>query len=165
MSIADLLKLNGEDFVKAAYETILSRSGTPEDVESYMRAMAGGLSKADVLLEMNRSPEGRSARRIASGDLFNQIFECGAEAFIGFPAGETRLHRKMKLVFKKLLWSAFRYELWNLYFSPVLAYEALERADACQPRVPRSYPSQLSDGAGASSLPYGVWKTLKELEA
>lgn len=165
MLMAELLKLEGEDFVKAAYETILSRAGEPEGVKSYIRGMAEGMPKANILLEMSRSPEGRRVRRIANGDLFKAIFECGPMAFTGFPADEGRLHRWVKIIFKKLLWALFRHELWNLYFSSVLAYEALERVDVHPVHVPWPDFGLGEDGKDVSSLPYGVWKTLKELEA
>ena len=51
----DLLRLNGEDFVRAAYEFLLVRPAAPAELPSWVEALRRGkLTKPEVLAAVNR---------------------------------------------------------------------------------------------------------------
>jgi len=57
----DLLRLNGEDFVRAAYEFLLVRPAAPAELPSWVEALRRGkLNKPEVLAAIRDSPEGRA---------------------------------------------------------------------------------------------------------
>jgi len=65
----DLLRLNGEDFVRAAYEYLLVRPAAPAELPSWVEALRRGtLTKSGVLAAIRYSPEGR-ARGVPVPDL------------------------------------------------------------------------------------------------
>jgi O-antigen chain-terminating methyltransferase len=64
-----LLRLNGEDFVRAAYEYLLVRPAAPAELPSWVEALQHGtLTKSEVLAAIRDSPEGR-ARGVPVPDL------------------------------------------------------------------------------------------------
>jgi hypothetical protein len=58
-SLAELLSLEGRDFVRSAYANVLGREADPEGEVYYAHRLAGGHSKVEILHQMRRSPEAR----------------------------------------------------------------------------------------------------------
>ena len=56
-----LLALDGKEFVQTAYQFCLDRPADREGTDSYLRHLADGLSKQDLLSELSWSAEGRRA--------------------------------------------------------------------------------------------------------
>ena len=62
-SLEEILKLYDEAFVRAAYMAILGRAPDPSGLENYLSQVRAGASKAQILGELARSPEGIAAMR------------------------------------------------------------------------------------------------------
>ena len=59
-SVNDLLLLDGADFVRQAYRTILGRDADPTGLRDYSTRLASGVSKQQILADMRCDPEGQS---------------------------------------------------------------------------------------------------------
>jgi hypothetical protein len=59
-SLKQLLALDGEDFVRAAYATIFSRHPDGEGLEHYLSELNAGVSKLALVSRLRESEEGRS---------------------------------------------------------------------------------------------------------
>ena len=58
--VNDLLRFNGEEFLRIAYQALLLREPDPSGMAHYSESLAGGrFSKIDVLASLYSSPEGR----------------------------------------------------------------------------------------------------------
>ena len=58
-SLSELLSLDGEEFVRSAYATMLGREADPEGEAYYASRLKGGIPKLQILLQMRASPEAR----------------------------------------------------------------------------------------------------------
>ncbi len=58
-SIDDLMQVDDDSFVKAAYLALLGRAVDDEGLQHYLRALAGGRSRLYVLADLHYSKEGR----------------------------------------------------------------------------------------------------------
>jgi FkbM family methyltransferase len=67
MQLQELLALEGEDFVRAAYATILSRGTDPGGLTNYLAELNAGSSKVSILWRLCRSAEGRRQGAVLSG--------------------------------------------------------------------------------------------------
>jgi hypothetical protein len=66
--LPDWFSLEGEAFVRQAYQRLLDRPGDAKGVQNYTTQLLEGLSKAQLVSELESSPEGRMvARRRAIG--------------------------------------------------------------------------------------------------
>jgi hypothetical protein len=66
--LPDWFSLEGEAFVRQAYQRLLDRPGDATGVQNYTTQLLAGLSKAQLVSELESSPEGRMvARRRAIG--------------------------------------------------------------------------------------------------
>ena len=65
--LAELMRLEGEDFVWTAYRLILHREADAEGLSSHLRAMEQGASREQLLLSLRVSPEGMLAGEAISG--------------------------------------------------------------------------------------------------
>ncbi|HTL32067.1 MAG TPA: DUF4214 domain-containing protein, partial [Kofleriaceae bacterium] len=73
-SFENLLRHDGEAFVRAAYERLLRRSPSADEVRSWLvRLCDGSLTKREVLTAIRASPEGR-AQAIALPGLVSSRF-------------------------------------------------------------------------------------------
>lgn len=59
-TIDDLLALNDDIFVEAAYEKLLLRKGDPDGVNYYLQRIKNGCKKVDVIKDIRKSSEGRA---------------------------------------------------------------------------------------------------------
>src|ERR1700733_7536477 len=58
MTVAVLLDLYDEEFVKAAYEAILGRMVDPGGLDTYVGQLRAGTRKEQIIAELAQSPEG-----------------------------------------------------------------------------------------------------------
>lgn len=58
--VRQLLSLDGEEFVRAAYATVFARHADPEGLQHYLRELDAGLSKFALISRLRASEEGRS---------------------------------------------------------------------------------------------------------
>jgi FkbM family methyltransferase len=65
--IDELLALDGDAFVSAAYQTLLRRHPDPGGLRNYLRELNSGVSKLSVLSELRNSKEGQRQRVTLSG--------------------------------------------------------------------------------------------------
>ncbi len=66
-SVDDLLQLEGEFFVEAAYQKILLRKSDPSGLNYYVEKLKNGYSKLNIIKDLRNSSEGRSLVVILSG--------------------------------------------------------------------------------------------------
>ncbi len=59
MSLEDLLKLDGDQFIESAYQTILLRPADANGMSNYLSALSDGVSKLKIVNELSMSLEGR----------------------------------------------------------------------------------------------------------
>ena len=64
MSLAELLALQNEDFVEAAYRTVLGREADPAGRSYYASRIRAGHSKLSVLYQLRNSRESRGAAAV-----------------------------------------------------------------------------------------------------
>jgi FkbM family methyltransferase len=58
-TLDNLMAWNGQEFVNAAYYTLLNRSPDPEGLQYYVRRLRSGFAKIGVLKQMQQSAEGK----------------------------------------------------------------------------------------------------------
>lgn len=61
--LPDWFSLEGEAFVRQAYQRLLDRPADPTGVQNYTAQLLAGLSKAQLATELQSSPEGRMVAR------------------------------------------------------------------------------------------------------
>ncbi len=66
-SAQELMRADGELFVRWAYITLLERQADPQGLAFYLQRMEAGKTKVSVLKQISRSPEGRAHRRHLPG--------------------------------------------------------------------------------------------------
>lgn len=59
-SAKELMRADGELFVRWAYATLLRREADLEGLRFYLRRMSEGKTKISILKQMSRSPEGKA---------------------------------------------------------------------------------------------------------
>jgi FkbM family methyltransferase len=57
--VSELLALDGDAFVRAAYQTLLRRDPDPDGLRNYIQELHSGVSKLSVLAKLRNSEEGR----------------------------------------------------------------------------------------------------------
>jgi FkbM family methyltransferase len=67
VQVDELLALEGEEFIRAAYAAILNRAPDPGGFENYMGELRAGASKLAILKRLRRSPEGQRQRVVLKG--------------------------------------------------------------------------------------------------
>jgi FkbM family methyltransferase len=65
--VNELLALDGDAFVSAAYHTLLRRAPDPEGLRNYVRELNSGVSKLTVVAKLRNSDEGQRQRAPLSG--------------------------------------------------------------------------------------------------
>ncbi|MET0370928.1 MAG: DUF4214 domain-containing protein [Sphingobium sp.] len=59
-SAKELMRADGEQFVRWAYITLLGRPADPEGLRFYLRRMDEGKTKVSIMKQLSRSAEGRA---------------------------------------------------------------------------------------------------------
>jgi hypothetical protein len=59
-SVKEIMRFDGEQFVRRAYLALLGRSADQDGLAFYLRRMAEGKTKVSILKQISRSPEGRA---------------------------------------------------------------------------------------------------------
>jgi FkbM family methyltransferase len=67
MQLSELLALDGEDFVRAAYATVLNRPVDPSGLTHFLDELNAGVSKVSILWRLSRSTEGRQRGATLNG--------------------------------------------------------------------------------------------------
>jgi hypothetical protein len=67
MHVDDLLSQEGEQFLSVAYAALLKRSCDPQGLRHYMRRLAIGRPKIEILYELARSKEGARGAKSVKG--------------------------------------------------------------------------------------------------
>lgn len=106
-----LMAWNGQEFVNAAYYTLLNRSPDPEGMQYYVRRLRGGFAKIGVLKQMHHSAEGKvnavtlpgldaAIKRYArcQSHLFGWIFR-----WFDASEGDSPTERKLRIIENQLI--------------------------------------------------------------
>lgn len=106
-----LMAWNGQEFVNAAYYTLLNRSPDPEGMQYYVRRLRSGFAKIGVLKQMHHSVEGKvnavtlpgldaAIKRYARGQshLFGWIFR-----WLDGSEGDSPTERKLRVIENQLI--------------------------------------------------------------
>lgn len=74
-SVRDLLELNGEDFVRQAYWSVLGREADPVGMRDYTNRLVSGSSKRQIVADLRCDPEGQAFASKLKGldDLVKQV--------------------------------------------------------------------------------------------
>lgn len=84
-SVNDLLMLEGVDFVRQAYRSVLGREADASGMRDYAMRLASGTSKQQLLADLRCDPEGqaRGATLVGLDEMVRQVQAGGAE--VGAP--------------------------------------------------------------------------------
>lgn len=67
LSLQEILALDGEEFVRAAYAAVLNRATDRDGLTNYVAELNAGVSKISILWRLHRSTEGRQQGAVLSG--------------------------------------------------------------------------------------------------
>lgn len=73
MSMADLCKLEGEAFVRAAYGVVLGRSADPAGLEFYLRKLEEGVKPRNIIADLLSSAEMRDKGRVLPREYYSGL--------------------------------------------------------------------------------------------
>lgn len=75
--IQQFVKLDGEEFVEAAYKLILGREADEAGKAQFTKTLHAGTSKADLLIELCRSQEARQKKLVSAYELEKKLRDVG----------------------------------------------------------------------------------------